>query len=74
MPELTVDELALLDFEDQWWRQPAAKENEIRGHFGLAPTRYYQRLNTLVDRPEAEAARPALLRRLRRLRAARTRR
>ena len=74
MPELTVDELALLDFKDQWWRQPAAKENEIRGQFGLAPTRYYQRLNTLVDRPEAEAARPALVRRLRRLRAARTRR
>ena len=74
VPELTDDELALLDFEDQWWRHPAAKENSIRGRFGLAPTRYYQRLNTLVDRPEAEAARPVVVRRLQRLRAARTRR
>ena len=74
VPELTDDELALLDFEDQWWRHPAAKENSIRGQFGLAPTRYYQRLNTLVDRPEAEAARPVVVRRLQRLRAARTRR
>ena len=73
VPELTADELALLDFEDQWWRHPAAKENSIRGQFGLAPTRYYQRLNTLVDRPEAEAARPVVVRRLQRLRAARTR-
>lgn len=73
VPELTADELALLDFEDQWWRHPAAKENSIRGQFGLAPTRYYQRLNTLVDRPEAEAARPVVVRRLQRLRAARVR-
>ena len=73
VPELTADELALLDFEDQWWRHPAVKENSIRGQFGLAPTRYYQRLNSLVDRPEAEAARPVVVRRLQRLRAARTR-
>ncbi|MBY3551876.1 DUF3263 domain-containing protein [Modestobacter lapidis] len=73
VPELTDDELALLDFEDQWWRHPAAKENSIRGQFGLAPTRYYQRLNTLVNRPEAEAARPVVVRRLQRLRATRTR-
>jgi hypothetical protein len=73
VPDLTEDELALLDFEDQWWRHPAAKENNIRGQFGLAPTRYYQRLNRLVDRPEAEAARPVVVRRLQRLRAARTR-
>ena len=74
VPELTADELALLDFEDQWWRHPAAKENSIRGQFGLAPTRYYQRLNALADNPAALAARPLVVRRLQRLRAARARR
>jgi hypothetical protein len=39
----------------------------------MTPTRYYQVLNALVDRPDALAADPLLVRRLRRLRAARRR-
>ena len=45
-----------------------AKETAIRDRFGLSPTRYYQVLNALVDRPAALAADPLLVRRLRRLR------
>ena len=37
----------------------------------MSATRYYQVLNTLVDRPEALAADPMLVKRLRRLRASR---
>jgi hypothetical protein len=63
----------MLTFERQWWRQPGAKETAIRDRFDLTPTRYYQVLNALVDRPDALAADPLLVRRLRRLRAARQR-
>jgi hypothetical protein len=61
----------MLQFERQWWRRAGAKETAIRDLFGVPPTRYYQGLNALVDRPEALAADPLLVRRLRRLRSAR---
>jgi hypothetical protein len=61
----------MLAFERQWWRRPGAKETAIRDRFDLPPTRYYQVLNALVDRPAALEADPLLVRRLRRLRAAR---
>ena len=68
---LSRREHEMLAFERQWWRRPGAKETAIRDRFGLAPTRYYQVLNALVDRPAALEADPLLVRRLRRLRAAR---
>jgi hypothetical protein len=61
----------MLLFERQWWRRAGAKETAIRDQFGVPPTRYYQALNALVDRSEALAADPLLVRRLRRLRSAR---
>ncbi|HVT22265.1 MAG TPA: DUF3263 domain-containing protein, partial [Mycobacteriales bacterium] len=39
----------------------------------MSATRYYQVLNALLDRPEALAADPMLVKRLRRMRAARQR-
>ncbi|WP_347059271.1 DUF3263 domain-containing protein [Blastococcus sp. HT6-30] len=63
----------MLGFERQWWRRAGAKETAIRDLFGTTPTRYYQALNALVDRPEAMAVDPLLVRRLRRLRTARQR-
>jgi hypothetical protein len=68
---LSRREHEMLRFERQWWRRPGAKETAIRDRFGLAPTRYYQVLNALVDRPAALEADPLLVRRLRRVRAAR---
>lgn len=69
MNELTDEEKALLDFEGQgWWKYPGAKETAVREQLGLSATRYYQRLNALIDRPEALAYAPLLVRRLRRLR------
>jgi hypothetical protein len=71
--ELSRREHEMLTFERQWWRRPGAKDTAIRDRFGVTPTRYYQVLNALVDRPAALAADPLLVRRLRRLRAARQR-
>ena len=70
---LPVREREMLAFERQWWRYAGAKEAAIREQFGMSATRYYQALNALVDRPEALAADPLLVRRLRRMRAARQR-
>jgi hypothetical protein len=70
---LSAREHAMLEFERQWWRRAGAKETAIRDIFEVPPTRYYQVLNALVDRPEALAADPLLVRRLRRVRAARRR-
>jgi hypothetical protein len=70
---LSRREHEMLTFERQWWRQAGAKETAIRDRFGVPPTRYYQVLNALVDRPAALAADPLLVRRLRRLRRARAR-
>lgn len=61
-------ELAILDFERQWWKQAGAKESAIRERFELSATRYYQVLNRLLDSPAALESEPALVGRLRRLR------
>ena len=71
--ELSRREHEMLTFERQWWRRPGAKETAIRDRFGVTPTRYYQVLNALVDRPDALAADPVLVRRLRRVRTSRQR-
>ncbi len=61
----------ILAFERQWWKYAGSKEEAIKELFSLSATRYYQVLNALVDRPEALAADPMLVKRLRRLRASR---
>lgn len=68
---LSRREIDILDFERKWWKYAGAKEEAIRELFDLSPTRYYQVLNAVVDKPEALAADPMLVKRLRRLRASR---
>ena len=68
---LTRREHDILSFERQWWKYAGAKEEAIKELFDMSATRYYQVLNALVDRPEALAADPMLVKRLRRLRASR---
>jgi hypothetical protein len=70
---LTERERELLAFERQWWRYAGAKEQAIREAFDLSATRYYQLLSELIDRPEALAHDPMLVKRLRRLRESRRR-
>ena len=72
-PELSTRDREILAFERQWWKYAGAKEQAIKDLFDMSATRYYQVLNALIDRPEALEADPLLVRRLRRLRAARQR-
>lgn len=65
---------AILEFEGQRWRYAGNKERMIQQRFGLSPTQYYQRLNRLLDEPEALEHQPALVKRLLRLRDGRARR
>jgi hypothetical protein len=71
--ELSERDRAILGFERQWWKYAGAKEQAVREKFDMSSTRYYQVLNALIDRPEALGFDPLLVRRLRRLRAARQR-
>lgn len=73
MAELSEQEMRILAFERNWWRQPGAKEQAIADIFGISGTRYYQMLNEIIDRPEALGFDPVLVKRLRRLRARRQR-
>lgn len=73
LPELSERDRDILDFERQWWKFAGAKEQAVREKFDMSSTRYYQVLNALLDRPEALEHDPLLVRRLRRLRAARQR-
>jgi beta-phosphoglucomutase-like phosphatase (HAD superfamily) len=65
---LVERERAILDFERTWWTEAGVKEPAIRERFGLSATRYYQLLAELVDRDEALAYDPLVVRRLRRMR------
>jgi hypothetical protein len=70
---LSTRDREILAFERQWWKYAGAKEQAIRELFDMSATRYYQVLNALIDTPEALAADPMLVKRLRRLRASRQR-
>ncbi len=71
--ELSGRDCDILEFERQWWKYAGAKEQAVRDKFDMSSTRYYQVLNALIDRPDALAFDPLLVRRLRRLRSARQR-
>ena len=71
-PSLSDLEFRILEFERSWWRFAGAKESAIKELFNLSAPRYYQILNDLIDRQDALEASPMLVKRLRRLREART--
>jgi hypothetical protein len=65
---------AILDFEREAWMLTVPKERAIRERFGFSAARYHQLLTRTIDRSEALAYDPMLVRRLRRVREARRRR
>jgi len=65
-------EQRILAFERTSWTHAGAKEEAIREEFALSAARYYQLLNAVLDLPEAILFDPMLVRRLQRLRDART--
>ena len=74
MTALQDREMRILAFERRIWRNQGTKELEIQQNFGISATRYYQVLNELIDRPEAVAFDPVLVKRLRARRTRRARR
>jgi hypothetical protein len=70
---LSEREQQILAFERQWWKYAGAKEQAVKDLFDMSSTRYFQVLNTLIDRPAALAHDPMLVKRLRRMRQARQR-
>lgn len=67
MEQLTETEQEILTFERLWWKHAGAKDAEIRERFGVSPTRYYQLLEELIERPESCAFDASTVNRLRRL-------
>ena len=69
---LSARDRSLLAFERQWWKHAGAKEQAIRAEFGLSAARYYQLLGVVIDSPLAVAHDPMLVKRLQRMRDARS--
>jgi len=72
--ELSQRSRDIIDFERTWRAVPGTKAQAIRDRFGMSDSRYYQLLNALLDDPAAMAYDAVTVGRLRRVRAARTRR
>ncbi|KQY60582.1 hypothetical protein ASD11_01460 [Aeromicrobium sp. Root495] len=73
VPSLADRDREILELERLWWQYAGAKEQAIRDKFDMSATRYYQVLNSLLDREDALAFDPVLVKRLRRMRAERQR-
>jgi hypothetical protein len=67
---LTDREMAMLDFERTWWTRDDSTDREpfIRHRFQCSGAEYYDALNRLLERPEALAHDPLVVRRLLRAR------
>ncbi|MFE6736899.1 DUF3263 domain-containing protein [Microbacterium sp. NPDC057659] len=70
--DLTDRDRAILALEAAWPRHGGAKEERIRTQLGMSPARYYQLLGRLIETEQALEFDPLLVRRLRRIRDART--
>src|ERR1700731_3540964 len=64
MSGLSERDMRILAFERRGWRSPGVKEQAIAEVLDMPATRYYQLLNELIDRPEALAFDPVLVKRL----------
>lgn len=65
---LTDTDRRLLDFAGQHWQARGNHADAIRAEFDLTVTRFWQKVNNLLDREDALAYAPLTVNRLRRLR------
>ena len=68
---MTPQQMAILEVEKRWYTAQGNKEADIREQLDLSAVRYYQILNAILDRPDALAAEPVLVKRLLRIRSSR---
>jgi hypothetical protein len=71
MGRLTEREREMLDLAGQWWNVGGLQDQAIRDLFDMSPTRFWQQVNVLCERPEALEYAPLVAKRLWRLRSAR---
>ena len=65
---MTDEERRMLDVAGQRWNYAGNQADVIRSEFGVSVTRFWQRVNNLLDREDALAYAPTTVNRLRRLR------
>lgn len=63
---MTDTEMAILDFEREWWRHAGTRNEEVSQRWGMSASEYERRLVVIAMRPEAMAYDPLTVRRLRR--------
>ena len=63
---MTDIEMAILDFEREWWRHAGARNQEVSQRWGMSSSEYERRLIAIATRPEAMAYDPLTVRRIRR--------
>jgi hypothetical protein len=63
---MTDTEMAILDFERQWWRHAGARDQEVTQLWGMTASEYDSRLLAIAVRPEAMTYDPVTVRRIRR--------
>lgn len=68
---MTDDDRLALELAGAHYKYAAVRETHARERLGLSPAAFWQKVNALLDEPAAEAEMPLVVRRLRRLRAAR---
>ncbi|QAY05776.1 hypothetical protein SEA_VASANTI_38 [Gordonia phage Vasanti] len=71
---MTDDDRRVLDFAALRWNHSGNQADAIHAEFDVSVTRFWQRVNTLLDDPEALAYAPQLVNRLRRIRSTRAQR
>ncbi|MFH0411547.1 DUF3263 domain-containing protein [Corynebacterium sp. L4756] len=64
MGDLSQMDKEILDFELRAPQAIALKEKAIRAELDISPVRYHQRLNVILELPEALAYNPVLVKRL----------
>ena len=65
---MTDEDRRMLDFAARQWRYRGNHADAIDREFGLSVTRFWQRVNALLDTEEALAHDPVTVNRLRRIR------
>mgnify|MGYP001290673927 CR=1 FL=1 len=65
---MTDHDRALLDFAGHRWNFDGNQADAVEREFGISVTRFWQRVNRLIDREDALAYSPVVVNRLRRIR------
>ena len=65
---LTVRESMAITLAARRYKHGGAKDSDILDQLGMTPTRFWQYVNALLDRPDVLAAYPSEVKRLQRLR------